>query len=256
MNSEKPLHCLLWCWKFKRVMNKYPCLLWDLDSLHSTETLKESGSTWMCSLHCFICKQRSASPGLWVCLVPLGFWVHWYCPNPALLGALKHFAGADWGGNILPPSFWSVNMEILVACTAHLEDPWEQLQHWGLKRVPWAGFEGSAPAQVTCTGGSAGSSWGTRGLCLAKNSSGLLWEKRRQIFNNDPQQVLGCSRHTEELWWLVTSNIKSMWCLGFCGISVGSGIIQIVPVVLPGRRDCRSQHIQPNNLVQNWSLST
>lgn len=179
--------------------------------------------------------------------VPLGFWFQWCCPNPALLGALKHFAGADWGGDILPPPSGRVNfMEILMGCTALLADPWEWLQHWGLKRVPWDGVEGSAPAAGGCAGGSAGSSWGTRGLCLAKNSSGLLWVGRKeQILNNDPKQVHGCANHTEELWWLVTSNIKSLWCLDFCGISVESGIIQIVPVVLPGKSDCCSRAHNP-----------
>lgn len=141
-------------------------------------------------------------------------------------------------------------------CAALLIDLWEWLQHWGLKRVPWVGVEGSAPAQVDIQAVVPGLHEALEGSAWQKNNSGLLLEKEEQILNNYPKQVHGCAKHTEERWWLIISNIKSMWCPGFCGISVGSGMIQIVPVILPGRRDCGSQSTQPSNWVQNWSHPT
>lgn len=65
MNSEKPLHCLLWCWKFKRIMNKSPCLPlgpWFLAQYRDTKRVMQHLTVLF---PFFFCKLRSASPGLW-----------------------------------------------------------------------------------------------------------------------------------------------------------------------------------------------
>lgn len=223
MNSEKPLHCLLWCWKFKRMMNKSPCLPlgpWFLIQYRDTKRVMQH----------------------FIVLFAL-FYLYTEVCKPWVMSLSCSILFSD----VVQTSSWKVNMEILMGCTALLADPWEWLQRWGLKRVPWVGVEGSAPAQVDVQVLVLGLHEALEGSAWQRTALACCGRKVEEIISNDPKQVHGHAKHTEELWWLVTTNIKSTWGFGFCSISVESGIIQVVPVVLPGRRDCCSQSTQPNN---------
>lgn len=61
-------------------------------------------------------------------------------------------------------------------------------------------FEGRAPAQMDVQVVVLGLHEALEGSAWQRTALVCCGRKEEQILNNDPKQVRGCAKHTEELW--------------------------------------------------------